>query len=366
VVLHLARSGAWNRSGAALRAVGIKQVAAHAGVAVGTVSNVLNRPEVVAPATRKRVLDAIDELGFVRNESARTLRSGKSRTIALVVLDAGNPFFADIASGVEPVADELGSILVICDTAGDLRRERRYLAQLEEQQVQGILITPGGDDNQALLRLSERGTPVVLVDSGTLRHRSCSVSVDDVLGGRLAVDHLVETGRYRIAVVGGNEHIRQVRDRREGAALTAEESAVPVELITMDSPALSIAAGRELGTQIAALPDEERPTGVFCANDLLALGVIQQLSRHGLRVPIDLGVIGYDDIEFAEAAMTPLSSLRQPRAELGQTAAKLLVDELEEGTLHRHRHRQVIFAPELVARESTAVRRRTRARNVRQ
>src|SRR4249919_2127071 len=165
-------------------AVGIKQVAARAGVAVGTVSNVLNQPDVVAAATRQRVLAAIDELGYVRNESARTLRSGKSRTIALVVLDAANPLFADIAIGVEAVVNELGSMLVVCDTAGDVRRERRFLAQLEEQRVQGILITPGGDDNQALLRLSQRGTPVVLVDSGNLRHKSCGVSVDDVLGGR--------------------------------------------------------------------------------------------------------------------------------------------------------------------------------------
>lgn len=346
--------------GARVAVVGMKQVALRAGVATGTVSNVLNRPEVVAAATRQRVLAAIDELGYVRNESARTLRSGKSRTIALVVLDAANPFFADIAAGVEPIANELGSILVVCDTAGDPRRERRYLAQLEEQRVQGILITPGSDDNQALMRLSQRGTPVVLVDFGNVRHKSCAVSVDDVLGGRLAVAHLIETGRHRLAVVGGHDGIRQVRERREGANQAVKQSSVAVQLKTMDTQTLSIAAGRELGTRIAELAPEERPTGVFCANDLLALGVIQQLSRHELRVPDDIGVIGYDDIEFAEAAMTPLSSLRQPRAELGRTAAQLLVAELKEGTAHHHR--QVIFDPELIVRESTAVRRGRRPR----
>jgi DNA-binding LacI/PurR family transcriptional regulator len=338
--------------------VGIKQVAARAGVAVGTVSNVLNQPDVVASATRQRVLDAIAELGFVRNESARALRSGRSRTIALVVLDAGNPFFADIASGVEPVANELGSILVVCDTGGDVRRERRYLSQLEEQRVQGILITPGSDDNQALLRLSQRGTPVVLVDSGNLRHKSCGVSVDDVLGGRLAVAHLIETGRHRIAVVGGHAGIRQVRERREGARNAASESGIDVQMTEMDTQSLSIAAGRELGERIADLPPQERPNGVFCANDLLALGVMQLLARHGLSVPHDIGVIGYDDIEFAEVAMTPLSSLRQPRAELGRTAAQLLAAELQDGSTHHHR--QVVFEPELVIRESTAVRRTRR------
>jgi DNA-binding LacI/PurR family transcriptional regulator len=338
--------------------VGIKQVAARASVAVGTVSNVLNQPAVVAPATRQRVLDAIDELGYVRNESARALRAGSSRTIALVVLDAANPFFADIASGVEPVADGMGSMVVVCDTGGDQRRERRYLAQLEEQRVQGVLITPVGDDNEALLRLSRGGTPVVLVDSGTLRHQSCCVSVDDVLGGRLAMEHLVQVGFERIALVGGHEGIRQVAERRHGAhlamaAIASNESAI---VSTIDTATLSIAAGRVVGDQIVAMPTADRPNGVFCANDLLALGVMQQLTRSGLRIPNDIGVMGYDDIDFAEAAIVPLTSLRQPRAELGRTAAQLLATELNEGSEHHHRH--VIFEPELVVRESTAARRR--------
>jgi LacI family transcriptional regulator len=333
--------------------IGIKQVAATAGVAIGTVSNVLNRPDRVAEPTRLRVLAAIEKLGYVRNESARTLRAGRSRTIALVVLDAANPFFADIAIGVESVAHAMGSMVVVCDTGGDLRRERRYLAQLEEQRVQGVLITPVGDDNEALLRLSQRGTPVVLVDSGTLRHKSCCVSVDDVLGGQLAVAHLIEAGFEKIALIGGHDGIRQVMERRRGAAIAAQATASRrgIELTTIDTPTLSIAAGREAGRHIAGMSSDDRPTAVFCANDLLALGLMQQLSQAGLRIPHDVGVIGYDDIEFAGAAMVPLTSLRQPRADLGRTAAQLLMTELSEGT--DHHHRQVIFEPELVLREST-------------
>jgi DNA-binding LacI/PurR family transcriptional regulator len=333
--------------------VGIKQVAAQAGVAVGTVSNVLNQPELVAAATRDRVLDAINDLGYVRNESARTLRSGKSRTIALVVLDAANPFFTDIAAGAEPIAHKLGSMLIVCATAGDPKRERQYLAQLEEQRVQGILITPGGDSSDQLLRLSQRGTPVVLVDSKNLRHKTCGVSVDDVHGGRLAVQHLIDTGRHRIALVGGHTGIPQVRERREGAALAASASPHNVELSTVDTSTLSLAAGRQAGARIADLPVSERPRGISCANDLLALGLMHQLAQRGISVPSEIGVIGYDDIDFAEAALIPLSSLRQPRAEIGRTAAQLLAAELEEGTAHHHRH--VIFEPELIIRASTAI-----------
>ncbi len=251
--------------------VGIKEVAARAGVAIGTVSNVLNRRDLVAPETRQRVLDAIEELGYVRNESARALRAGKSRTIALVVLDAANPFFADVSNGVEPVVADIGSILVVCDTAGDLRRERRYLAQLEEQRVQGILITPVGGDDDALRRLSERGTPVVLVDSGAPRHGGCSVTVDDVLGGNLAVTHLLEAGRRRIALVGGHAGIRQVDDRREGAhEAVAAAGGKDIEVSVFDTPALSIAAGRgdrrgDRGAAGHRAPDgcllRERPSG---------------------------------------------------------------------------------------------------------
>ena len=341
-----------------MAAVGIKQVAARAGVAIGTVSNVLNRPELVAEPTRRRVLAAIEELGYVRNETARALRAGRSRTIALVVLDAANPFFADVASGVESIAHDMGSMVVVCDTGGDVRRERRYLAQLEEQRVQGVLITPVGDENQALLRLSQRGTPVVLVDSGTLRQKTCCVFVDDVLGGQLALAHLVDAGFEKIALVGGHDGIRQVAERRRGATMASDGA--PVAVSTIDTPTLSIAAGRQAGTHIAEMPASTRPTGVFCANDLLALGLMQQLSRAGLRIPQDVGVVGYDDIEYAEAALVPLTSLRQPRAELGRTAAQLLVAELVEGTAHHHR--QVIFEPELVVRESTGSRRRRSSR----
>ena len=332
--------------------VGIKEVAARAGVAIGTVSNVLNRRDLVAPETRQRVLDAIEELGYVRNESARALRAGKSRTIALVVLDAANPFFADVSNGVEPVVADIGSILVVCDTAGDLRRERRYLAQLEEQRVQGILITPVGGDDDALRKLSERGTPVVLVDSGAPRHGGCSVTVDDVLGGNLAVTHLLETGRRRIALVGGHAGIRQVDDRREGAREAVARVGDGVEVSVFDTPVMSIAAGRGVAEQVAALPPAERPTGVFCANDLLALGFMVQLRELGVTIPDEMAVIGYDDIEFAGVAVPPLSSVRQPRAELGRTAAELLAAELDEGEAHHHRH--VTFKPELIVRESTS------------
>jgi len=326
----------------------IKEVARHAGVSLGTVSNVLNRPEVVSEQTRQRVVAAIAELGYVRNDSARQLRAGRSRTVAIVVLDVANPFFTDVVRGAEEAIEAAGAVLVVCNSGENADRERRHLDLLEEQRVQGVLITPvdSGRDSR-LQQLVRRGTPIVLVDRGSAQQDLCSVAVDDVLGGRLAGEHLRQQGHTRVAFVGGPLSIPQVADRKRGFTRAAD-SDVHVVL----TPNLTVAAGRRAGEQIADLPAGQRPTGVFCANDLLALGLLQEMTRRGLRVPADVAIVGYDDIDFAAAAAVPLSSVRQPRAQLGRTAAELLLEEANEPEHHQHRH--VVFKPELVARESSA------------
>ncbi len=329
----------------------IKEVARRAGVSLGTVSNVLNRPQSVTPQTRQRVLDAIEELGYVRNDSARHLRAGRSRTVAIVVLDVSNPFFTDVVHGAEEAVEQAGGMLIVCNSGEDQARERRHLDMLEEQRVRGLLVTPVGDGHHKRLeRLIKRGIPVVLVDRGTGEPNRCSVSVDDVLGGRLAAQHLLECGHRRIAFVGGPFSIRQVADRHAGAeAVLAEQDGI--ELQTVQTRTLSATAGREAAEAICAMPPARRPTAVFCANDLLALGALQGLVTGGLRVPQDVAIVGYDDIDFAAAAAVPLTSVRQPREQLGRTAAELLLEEADGAGHHGHRH--VVFQPQLVVRQST-------------
>lgn len=335
----------------------IKEVARRADVSVGTVSNVLNRPDVVSVATRERVLDAIRELGFVRNESARQLRAGRSRTVGVVVLDVANPFFTDVARGAEAVADETDSVVMLCNSGEDSERECRHLDLLEQQRVQGILITPVDTSSPRLEQLIERGTPVVLVDRGSGRRNRCSVAVDDVLGGRLATAHLLEQGHRCIAFVGGPLSIQQVKDRHDGSAAAVAERD-DAQLVVVETPSLTVGSGRAGGARLRDMPKTRRPTAIFCANDLLALGVLQEMVHRDLRVPEDVAIVGYDDIEYAAAAAVPLSSVRQPRELLGRTAAELLFEEVNER--ERHRHRQVVFEPELVVRQSSEHRRRGR------
>ena len=333
--------------------VSIREVAAHAGVSIATVSNVLNRPQIVAQPTRDRVNAAIKDLGFVRNESARQLRAGHSRTIGLVVLDVANPFFTDLARGVEDEAAKAGLAVILCNSDDQENKEKRYLELLEEHRVAGVLITPVDGAGSRLAKLQKRGTPVVLVDSRSSSRGQCSVAVDDVLGGDLAVTHLLAAGHQRIAYISGPPGIRQVADRLEGAQRAlARDGRPPESLLMITASSLNVAAGQKAGAEIAALRAADRPTAVFCSNDLIALGVLQEMTRNRIRVPEEVSIVGYDDIDFAAAAAVPLTSVRQPRHQLGRTAARMLIEE--SGSNETHQHQQVIFEPQLVVRQSTA------------
>jgi LacI family transcriptional regulator len=329
----------------------VRDVAQRASVSVGTVSNVLNRPDKVAAGTVARVLQAIDELGFIRNDAARQLRAGRSKTVGLVVLDVRNPFFTDVARGAEDQASKAGLTVILGNSDESSDREAAYLDLFEEQHVHGVLISPFGDITARLERLRQRGIPAVLVDRSSGDASFSSVSVDDLAGGRLAVEHLIAQGRRRIAFVGGPMQIRQVTDRLAGARLAA--SAHPdVSLEVLEIEALSVLAGRAAGVGIAERPAAERPDAVFAANDLVAMGVLQALMMQGggVEVPRDVALIGYDDIDFASAAVVPLSSIRQPSALIGQTALEILVEQAADPSTPP---RQVVFEPELVVREST-------------
>jgi LacI family transcriptional regulator len=219
--------------------------------------------------------------------------------------------------------------------------------------VQGVLITPVAGAGARLARLQRRGTPTVLVDSRSPTRGQCSVAVDDVLGGDLALSYLLTAGHEDIAYISGPPAIRQVADRRAGALRALRRAGrTPRDLRVIDADALNVSGGQRAGASIASMRASSRPSAVFCSNDLIALGVLQEMTRNHIRVPEDISIVGYDDIDFAAAAAVPLTSVRQPRQQLGRTAARLLLDEAADDETHQHR--QVIFEPELVVRQSTS------------
>jgi LacI family transcriptional regulator len=327
--------------------VSIRDVAQRAGVSVGTVSNALNRPQVVGPSTLERVRAAVAELGYVRSDSARQLRSGIARTIGLVVVDVRNPFFTDVARGVEDVANAEGLSVILCNSDDREDKEDTYLNLLEEQRVRGVVIAPVNPGSSALRRLRETGTPVILMDVKVPRTRGCSVSVDDVAGGRLAMEHLLALGHREIALVTGPLRYRQCHDRLTGATTALRAAGLDSErLIVADAGGLDVPAGHKGAEQALA---SGACTAVFCTNDLLALGVRQFAREEGIAIPNELSIVGYDDIEFA--AVMSLTTVRQPRHDLGVAGAELLIAETSEDD---HEHSQTVFLPELVVRGSTA------------
>ena len=331
--------------------VTIRHVARQADVSVGTVSNVLNRPDSVAPATRQRVLRAITELGFVRNESARQLSTGRGRVLGLVVLDLTNPFYTDLARGVEDSASPAGFAVIVCNTDADPGKEETHLTLLEQQGVQGVLIIPSGDSVAARLRrLRDHGTAVVSLDHRTADADHCAVGVDDVRGGELAMAHLLSLGHTQVAYISSSPELAPCRERGEGArASLAQWGRDPDSMVDVRVPSLGFQNGRDAGMRLLGL--YPRPTAVICTNDLIALGVLQVLTEHRVAVPDDIAIVGYDDIDFAAAAAVPLTSVRQPRRLLGRTGADLLLEEVQH--VAGHRHRRVVMTPELVVRSST-------------
>ncbi|MGY0071318.1 LacI family DNA-binding transcriptional regulator [Streptomyces sp. QTS137] len=338
------------RDGAARRRVGVKDVAREAGVSLGTVSNVLNRPEIVAESTRTRVLDVIDSLGYVRAEGARQLRGWASRVVAVLVHDLANPFFTALATGVEQAAREAGLGVMVCTGARNPAEAARHLALITSHQVRGAVLTSGEGVGRTVAAFRRNAVPFVVADQNAPQPGACSVGIDDVAGGHAAVRHLIERGHRSIAHVSGPDLLQQVRDRRRGALGAVGAAGLPAaSLRDVPCPALTVNAGRDAGHRILGL--SHRPTAVFCANDLLALGVMQALYEAGLRVPDDMAVVGYDDIEFAASAVVPLTSVRRPAVAMGRQAGRLLVEDTARGGVHEHAH--VVLQPELVVRRST-------------
>lgn len=330
-------------------AVSVRDVALAAGVSVGTVSNVLNRPDKVSPSMVARVTATIERLGFVRNDAARQLRAGRSRTIGLVVLDLRNPFFTEVARGAEERAAERGLSVLVANSDERTERELTYLDLFEEQRVAGVLVTPVTENLPRLRLLRDRGIPVVLVDRESQDAAFASVAVDDIDGGRIAAGHLLAQGRRRLAFVGGPISIRQVSDRLEGAQRAVAETGGAIEFI--GTGALTVDEGRAAGRALLARDPAQRPDAVFAANDLLALGLLQSLVMTGdVRVPQDIALIGYDDIDFSAAAVIPLSSVRQPAKLIGSTSVDLL---LSAADAEQANPRHVVYTPELIARASS-------------
>jgi LacI family transcriptional regulator len=324
-------------------------VAAHAGVALGTVSNTLNSPAKVTEATRRKVLASIAELGFVRNDAARFLAAGTSTAVGLVVADLGNSFFVDIARGAEKVMRRQGMNVLIVNSDIDPDREVRNLQLFEQARVAGIILAPLDTPLIRSERLPLQSTPTVLVNFESPSHAYAGVVVNERHGGALAARHLLDLGRRRLLFAGGPLFLGAVKDRYDGAFAAVRE--LPdASLDVLETRGLQIRHGRQLAEEILAV-GPGRYDGIIAAADLLAIGLIETLSQtEGFRVPDDVAITGYDNNHFASDSAIPVTTVSQPGEEMGSAAADLLLDQIAHPESPRE---TVTLEPHLIPRRSS-------------
>ncbi|MET0904108.1 MAG: substrate-binding domain-containing protein [Acidimicrobiales bacterium] len=302
----------------------IGDVARAAGVSPATVSRVMNGTGTVAPERAAAVHRAARELGYTPSGPARALRQQKARVWAAIIADIENPFFTAMVRGIEDVARSVGHRLVLCNSDEDLDKETAYLDIVLAEQMAGVVIAVASDKESRLDGLLDRGVPVVAVDRRP-RHRVDeldSVVVDNVLGARLATEHLMDAGAQRIACVTGPSRVSTARERLSGyqQALRARGRPAPGGLVRR---ADFKEAGGYAATR-ALLAMRPRPDALFAANNLMTLGALRALREAGLRVPDDVLLVGFDDAPWTTLVSPPLTVMTQPTYEIGRQAAQLL------------------------------------------
>jgi LacI family transcriptional regulator len=303
---------------------------------------------------------AIDELGYVPNALGRQLRSKRTKTIALLVSDISNPYFTSIARGVEDFFNGHGYSVMYCNTDEDAAEEEQYLLMLIERQVDGILLVPARSSGESFRLLASHRTPVVAIDRRVDAREVDSVRCDSVAGAHSLIEHLVNLGHRRVAVLTGAPSISTSLDRVAGARLALEESGLelPSELVHYGSYTYgksNQADGHRMAQDMLAAPGP-RPTAVFCANNFIAFGAIRAFHEAGIRVPDDVSVVAFDDLPEEWVSEPFLTVARQPAYEIGHRAASLLLDHI---TGHQPPTGASVILPfELVLRRSTAAPRR--------
>lgn len=323
-------------------------VARLAGVSLGTVSNTLNSPDKVSDATRRRVLGAIAELGFVRNDAARSLAAGTSTTVGIVVADLGNSLFVDIARGAEAALRLRGMNLLIADSAVDVDREVSNLRTFEQARVAGIILAPLDTPLVDQAGAVASSTPLVLANLQSSHPAYSGVVTDEARGGYLAARHLLDLGRRRLAFIGGPLSLRALAARYAGAQAAVRE-ADGASLHLIETIGVKIKHGKQAARDLLA--GGAQVDAIVSASDLIAIGVIQLLDESGIGVPADIAVVGYDNNHFASESNIPVSTVSQPGLEMGSAAAGLLLQEIHG--LAPAAKQTLVLAPHLIPRKST-------------
>lgn len=329
--------------------VKLQDVAREAGVSISTVSRALNEPELLNEQTLARVRKAIEVLGYQPSRVARRLRveNGLADLLGLIIPDLQNPFFADLARGVEDVAQQYGYMVFVGNSDENIEKERRYLDVMRAESVDGIIVPPISAQDEAVYAVLQNGTPMVCVDRRLSKITVDTIVADNVRGAFEATEHLIRLGHTRIGFVEGLPRLSTSRERLEGYRQALAAHDLPfVETLVRNGDSRQ-PSGRALTAELLDLPHP--PTALLMGNNLMTLGALEMIHARGLHIPDDIAVVSYDDMPWALAFNPPLTAVRQPGYEMGRRAVELLLQRIREPNRSAS---LVTLQPELVVRRS--------------
>lgn len=328
----------------------IKDVAKEAGVSTATVSHVINNTRFVSDEVRARVQQAIEICRYYPNAHARSLASGKSKIIGLVISDISNPFFPELVKSIETAAFEEGYDIILSNTNYEPEKTSHYVSRFIERKVGGVAVMTSEIDKKLIEELAHREVSSVFLDVGTTGLHMNNLSVDYEVGIEKAIKHLVNLGHRRIAFITGPEHLRSARRRLEAFRQTMRQLFPDDDEMVFDGN-FKVEGGRRAAYEILTTRAGNLPTAVVATNDLTAIGAISEFRAAGLHIPRDVSIVGFDDIAFAALTEPALTTINLPRDELGRRAVEVLMKSIEnmnkEGV-------EIRVPTDLVIRHSTA------------
>jgi LacI family transcriptional regulator len=329
----------------------IYDVAREAGVSIATVSNAINGKGKISKKRRDEIFKIMERLQYQPSVIASALTGKRTYTVGMLIPDISNPFFAEIARAVEDQAHHSGYSVIICSTDNKDERVERYIALLEQKSVDGIIVGTGIGNTEILSRLQKKQIPIAMIAREASSLEVDTVVADDYVGGLLAARHLTELGHRRLAILSENLKVSSSRERIRGFKQGLQDAGIPFEDESIVICEYKVEEGRRGALELLQRSGADRPTAIFCCNDLLAIGALQAAKELKVRVPDELSVVGFDDTVLATVTDPPLTTVAQPMEHMGKLVFNLLIENLGKSDAIKQR---VVLRPELKVRGSTA------------
>jgi len=330
-----------------MKYVTLKMVAERAEVSVNTASRAINNKPDINEETKKRVLQIAKELGYIRNAAAVALRTKKTGTIGVVIADNSNPFYAEVLNGIEEAAREKNYHIILANTQRDYQKEEEAINLLLAKRVDGLLITPVQDRDDDIKKLIEANIPFVIVGRDFENIEVDAVYNNEVKGGFLSTEYLIKQGHKRIALINGFLHKSPAKGRLEGYKKALNKYRIPLDESLISVGDINIEDGYERTKQM--LEKNLDFTAIFAYNDMMAFGSIQAIREKGLRIPEDIGLVGYDDIPFCSLMDPALTTIRLKKQELGIESVKLLLSRINS---NRKKTKKIMLDVDIIVRKT--------------